>query len=125
MKTIRIIGLVVFLVSTTAGVAQTKKTKQPSKKDSLENKQDNFMDMLSGTLTGTFGENLDGNTMGLGQGIGFLELLEKMELTPKEKAEYRMVYLAQSKDLPKKKQDSLGTVMFKKIMGAELKKQKK
>lgn len=125
MKAPKLCIVIALLVVTSAAAQKTKTNTTVKKKDTVQKQQDNFMDMLSGTLTGTFGENLDGNSMELGKGIGFLELLEKMGLTPKEKEEYRMVYLAQSQDLPKKQQDSLGTVLFKKIMEAELKNEKK
>lgn len=125
MKAAKLFMVSAMLVATSAIGQKEKSSATKKKKDTVQKQQDNFMDMLSGTLTGTFGENLDGNTMGLGKGIGFLELLEKTNLTPKEKAEYRMVYLTQSKELPKEKRDSLGSALFKKMMEAELKKPKK
>ena len=87
-----------------------------TKKDSIAKKQDNFMDLASKSLTGILGKNLEGDSNGITEGIGFLELLEQTGFTEKEKEEYRKIYFAQSKDLTKAQKDSLDTVFYKRIL---------
>ncbi|WAC03459.1 hypothetical protein N7U66_08210 [Lacinutrix neustonica] len=50
--------------------------------------KDNFLDMGAEILTQTFGTNLGGNATG--EKTGFLEMLNKTDLTEEQKTEYRI-----------------------------------
>jgi hypothetical protein len=121
MKTIKI--TLILLAYSVSCFSQTKK-KDPVKAktdtrkiDSTTVKKDNFLDMGAGTLTQIFGENLDGKSTG--KTLSFLELLNKMDLPPEQKTEYKNQYYLQAKDLTEKQKDSLGKAIEKKIMEAK------
>ncbi|WP_271782844.1 hypothetical protein [Aquimarina algiphila] len=114
MKTIQILvlGIVFFTIQLT-NAQQTSTTK--TEKNNL--KQDNLLDMQTNVLSSLFGENLDGKTNG--KTIGFLELLEKTDLSAEQKLEYKNMYYLQAKELTQKQKDSLGKAIEKKILEAQ------
>ncbi|WP_452221876.1 hypothetical protein [Lacinutrix salivirga] len=85
--------------------------------DSLVVKSDNLLDMQSKTLTKIFGTELDGNATG--ESIGYLELLNRSELTTEQKQEYKNLYFLQAEKLTQRQKDSLGRVLEQKIREAQ------
>jgi len=112
MKTLKLIfTILMVLITSNTIMAQEKKT------DTTSIKKDNLMDMQTNILTSMLGSNLDGNVDG--KSIGYLELLEKSDLTEAQKTEYKNLYYLQAKDLTKKQEDSLCKVIEKKILEAK------
>ncbi|MAX71149.1 MAG: hypothetical protein CMC76_08625 [Flavobacteriaceae bacterium] len=103
-----------FCISNSTQAQQKAKQKDSTKVDSVKVDKNNFADLQSKTITGIFGENLDGKSTG--KKLGFLELLEKMDLSPEQKLEYKNMYYAQAKELTQKQKDSLGKAIEKKIL---------
>jgi len=118
MKTVQILSIITCFLMALAVGAQTNKTVE-KEKDTLVKKQNNMMDMLSKTLTGVFGENMDGKSKGLDKGIGYLALLEKSDLSQKQKEEYSNWYYLQSKKMTRTQKDSLNIELSKKIVEAQ------
>jgi len=110
MRTIKLVYLILLGFSSTV-MAQEKKT------DSTTLKKDNLLDMQTNILTSVFGENLDGNNTG--KSIGYLELLEKSDLSQAQKKEYKNLYYLQAKALTQKQKDSLGKEIERKILEAK------
>ncbi len=88
-----------------------------SQTDSTKVKKDNLLDMQTNLFTGLFGENLDGNTSG--KSIGYLEFLNKLDISEKQKIEMRNIYFLQAKNLTRQQKDSLGKVLERKILEAK------
>lgn len=115
MKTLQILFVMLgFCISNSTQAQQKAKQKDSTKVDSVKVDKNNFADLQSKTITGIFGENLDGKSTG--KKLGFLELLEKMDLTQEQKLEYKNMYYAQAKELSQKQNDSLSKAIEKKIL---------
>jgi len=108
------ITLFIMLLICASNFAQEKKEKT---KDSTKANSENLLDMQTNILTSMLGEDLDGTSEK--KPIGFLELLDKMDLPPKQKAEYVNLYYLQSKDMTKKTKDSLERALKKKLLEAQ------
>lgn len=78
--------------------------------------KDNLLDMQTNLFTQLLGEDLDGNATG--NSIGFLELLEKIDLPAEEKQHYREMYIIQAKNFTERQKDSLARAFGRKIMEA-------
>ena len=87
------------------------------KADKSTAKTDNLLDMQTNVLTSVFGENLDGNSQG--KSTGYLELLDKMEISQEQKTEMTNIYYLQAKELNQKTKDSLGKALEQKMMEAQ------
>ncbi len=106
-----------------AGVTKEKEVKE-KKKPTNHNGNMNLMDAQINVYKTIF----DGETVGgvdFGNVDGFLDLVEKIDLTPQQKEEYRSVYFLQSNEPNQKTKDSLGQVLYKKMIEAEKEKNKK
>ena len=114
MKTTKIIFILIAISFTSLMQAQNK---DASKTDKSTVKTDNLLDMQTNVMTSIFGENLDGKTQG--EGIGYLELLDKMDISPEQKAEMTNIYYLQAKELNQKTKDSLGKALEQKIIEAQ------
>lgn len=104
--------LIVLTISTISITQAQEKKNDPPKVD-----KNNYLDMGAGTLTDIFGSNLDGNKDG--KKLSFLQMVEKMDLSAKQKKEYKNLYYLQAKNLTKKQKDSLGNAISKKIKEAK------
>ncbi|WP_062053496.1 hypothetical protein [Aquimarina longa] len=113
MKTIPILAIIIAFFTLQLTTAQNSDTNTTGKNTV---KKDNFLDMQTNTLSSIFGENLDGKSNG--KTIGFLELLEKMDISAEQKVEYKNMYYLQAKELTQKQKDSLGKAIEKKILEA-------
>ncbi|MGB1210527.1 MAG: hypothetical protein ACPG41_03835 [Lacinutrix venerupis] len=111
MKTLKIILAILAFAFSVFAIAQEKKA------DSTLVKKNNLLDMGANVISQVFGSNLDGNTDG--KTIGYLELLEKSDLSEAEKTEYKNLYHIQAKDLTQKQKDSLGKAIEKRILEAK------
>ena len=83
-------------------------------------KSENLLDMQTNVLTSVFGEDLDGKSKG--KSIGYLELIDKMDISPEQKAEMTNIYYLQAKDLSQKTKDSLSKAIEQKILEAQKRK---
>ena len=108
MKLLKLILALLAFCFTIIAIAQEKKT------DSTIIKKNNLLDMQTNVLTSVFGSNLDGNIDG--RSIGYLELLEKSELSEAQKTEFKNLYYLQVKKLTQKQKDSLGKATERKII---------
>ena len=111
MNTLKLLLVLLAFSFSTTLIAQEKKT------DSTTIKKHNLLDMQTNILTSVFGENLDGNTTG--KSIGYLELLEKTDLSEAQKTEFKNLYYLQAKNLTQKQKDSIGKAIERKIIEAQ------
>jgi hypothetical protein len=84
-------------------------------------KSENLLDMQTNLLTNVFGENMDGQTQG--EGIGYLELIENMDISLEKKEEMTNIYYLQAKEPNQKTKDSLGSALEQKMKEAQLEKE--
>lgn len=109
MKTISTITLIIGFLFITKTNAQT---------DSTTVDPNNLLDLQSKTLTSILGEDLDGESAK--KPIGYLELLEKSDLSAEQKEEYKNLYYLQAKELTQKQKDSLSNALLKKMQDAKI-----
>ncbi|XLS27819.1 hypothetical protein ACJD0Z_11495 [Flavobacteriaceae bacterium M23B6Z8] len=114
MKTRLIYTTLMIIFCMYASHAQTDTTKV--KKTTQKKEADNFMDLQSNVMTDILGSDLSGKPDG--KKLNFIELLEKMELPPEQKEEWRNWYYLQSKEMTQKQKDSLGVALGKKLKEA-------
>ncbi len=115
-KTVFLIALLTIICISRIHAQTDKKHKNNINSTKVVQKN-NLLDMQTNVLTSIFGENLDGKSQN--KSIGFLELLNKVDLSPEQKAEYRNLYYLQAKDMTQKTKDSLSKVLTKKIFEAK------
>ena len=115
MKTAKI--TLTILVFSIACVVQAQ-NKEATKTSNKTSKEANLLDMQTNALTGVFGENMDGSTQG--ESIGYLELLEKMDLSADQKEEMTNIYYLQAKEPNQKTKDSLSKALEQKMKEAQL-----
>ena len=116
MKTSNTLLLLVALLTMQISFSQTEK-KNEKKESKSEKTNDNYMDLQTKSLTKVFGSDLSGNSDG--KAIGYLELLEQLDLPPEQKTKLRNQYYLQSKTLTEKQKDSLGQVFAKQLKEAQ------
>lgn len=117
MKAFKITISVLTLLAFQTVFSQTEKKKEEKKEVKKETKTDNFMDLQTKSMTKIFGSDLSGNPDG--KSIGYLELLEQLDLPPEQKTQLRNQYYLQSKTLTQKQKDSLGQVFAKQLEEAQ------
>lgn len=129
MKTLKILTAVITLFAYQTGFSQSeeKKTEKKDEKKEVkeqvkeevkeETKTDNFMDLQTKSMTKLFGSDLSGNPDG--KSIGYLELLEQLDLPAEQKTKLRNQYVLQSKTLTQKQKDSLGQEFAKQLKKAQ------
>lgn len=121
-KTLQILFVMLAICISNSTQAQTlddllNSTEEESTENNSSTNPDNLLDMQSHLFTDLFGEDLDGNSTG--NSIGFLELLEKLEMPADQKQHYREMYMLQAKNFTERQKDSLGRAFGRKIMEAE------
>ena len=97
-------------------------TKEQQVKDEKRPANNNGNINLLDVQTNVYKTIFNGETVGgvdFGNVDGFLDLVEKMDLTPEQKEEFRSVYFLQSREPNQKTKDSLGQVLRKKMLEAE------
>ncbi|WP_128755311.1 hypothetical protein [Aquimarina sediminis] len=107
--------IILFFITQLISAQKTKDTAKNQEKTAK--KSDNLLDRQANVLSSIFGEDLNGKSNG--KTIGFLELLEKMDITSEQKLEYKNSYYLQAKKLTQKQKDSLSKVIEKKILEAQ------
>lgn len=117
MKSFKILLSVITLLVFQTVFSQSEEKKDENKEVNNETKTDNFMDMQTQSMTKIFGSDLSGNPDG--KSIGYLELLEQMDLPPEQKTKLRNQYYLQSKKLTQKQKDSLGQAFAKQLKEAQ------
>lgn len=115
MKAVKITCTLLIFGTACFVQAQNKETLKTEKSTA---KTDNLLDMQTNVLTRVFGENMDVNTQG--ESIGYLELIEKMDVSEDQKAEMTNIYYLQAKEPNQKTKDSLGNALEQKMKEAQL-----
>ncbi len=116
MKTSNTILLVITMLTMQISFSQTEEKKE-EKKQETKKTTDNYMDLQTKSMTKIFGSDLSGNPDG--KSIGYLELLEQLDLPPEQKTKLRNQYYLQSKTLTQKQKDSLGRAYAKQLKEAQ------
>lgn len=116
MKTSNTILLVITMLTMQISFSQTEEKKE-EKKQETKKTTDNYMDLQTKSMTKIFGSDLSGNPDG--KSIGYLELLEQLDLPPEQKTKLRNQYYLQSKTLTQKQKDSLGQAFAKQLKEAQ------
>lgn len=122
MKTLQILFVMLGVCMSNSSYSQslgdlmgtTPKNDTIRRNDSIN--KNNLLDMQTNLFTQLFGEDLDGNATG--NSIGFLELLEKLDMPADEKQHYREMYLIQAKNYNERQKDSLARAFGRKILEA-------
>ncbi len=114
MKTKHSLLILIALSFTCLSYAQKQEV---SKAEKSTIKTENLLDMQTNVLSSVFGEDLDGKSGG--KTIGYLELIDKLDLSPEQKAEMTNIYYLQAKELNQKTKDSFGKALEQKIQEAQ------
>ncbi len=114
MKTKHTLMIIIALSFTCISNAQNQEV-STSEKSTI--KSDNLLDKQTNVLTSVFGEDLDGKSEG--KSIGYLELINKMDISPEQKVEMTNIYYLQAKELSQKTKDSLGKTIEQKKLEAQ------
>ena len=114
----KMIQIALICTATICSCVTFAQSKEEQKSKNQPTSGDNFMNMQSKVITDLFGSDLSGTPDG--RSIGFLELLDKIELTPEQKLEYKNLYYLQARELTKEQKDSLSNVLEKKLRETQL-----